>query len=169
MTRRLVGLPLLAALAFAPTARADDQAALSQSRVKAAADAVARTLAAHFSDTINAADYGMDCDAGIRIAFTGSPSSRTISSRRYVFGPADIGRHIKGGYAAGSWYATVTGVRPVSDGVSTATVSTPPTVSVADDTGFASYTDDNSAAMQRVYQAYLAAPKGGQGAWPAGV
>ena len=168
MIRHFVGLALFA-VSVSTAARADDPASLGQSRVKAAADAVARTLAAHFSDTINAADYGMDCDAGLRIAFTGDPSSRTISSRHYVFGPADVGRHIKGGYAARTWVATVTGFRPVSDGVSTATVSAPPTVSVADDSGFASYTDDNSAAMQRVYQAYLAVPKGAQVAWPAGV
>lgn len=43
-------------------AQLDTSAALSANVVAASKGAVARTLAAHFTDTVNAADYGMLCD-----------------------------------------------------------------------------------------------------------
>ena len=147
----------------------DADGSLSASKAAAAADAVQRTLSAHFSDIVNAADYGIDCDAGITIAFSGSANSTTLTSRHYVFGPADIGRHIKGAYAAGSWRAVVTGFRPAAGGVSSATVSAAPPHDVTGDAGVATYVDDNSDAMDRVYHAYLAQPKGALVSWPAGV
>ena len=104
----------------------DPARSLSQSLSAAAADATQRTFAQHWNDTINAADYGVDCDAGIAVAFTGNTSSNTITSSSYVFGPDDVGRPLKGGYYWGPWQATITGYGPVVNGVSSATVSTPP-------------------------------------------
>ncbi len=146
----------------------DSARSLSQSLSAAAADATQRTFAQHWNDTINAADYGVDCDAGIAIAFTGSTSSNTITSKSYVFGPDDVGRALKGGYYWGPWRATVTGYGPVVNGVSSATVSTPPNTNATNDSGYLSYVTDNSAAMQRVYQHYLNAPKGAMVSWPIG-
>ncbi len=146
----------------------DAARSLSQSLSAAAADATQRTFAQHWNDTINAADYGVDCDAGIAVTFTGNTSSSTITSRSYVFGPDDVGRPLKGGYYWGPWRATITGYGPVVNGVSSATVSTPPNVNAANDAGYMTYVTDNSAAMQRVYQHYLNAPKGAMVSWPIG-
>jgi hypothetical protein len=131
---------------------------ISSSTVTTTGGTAARTLANHFADRYNAADFGATCDGISRTDVNLQISNPTVSSASYTFTNADIGKTIVVSTADGKTGLTAT-ISSIVSGNAIMSANWP-NASITNNQGRATwYLTDNTTAINTAYSAIVSLHK----------